>query len=70
VIDPADLVSGTPVQRGYLCDEIGGYIAGVWDCTAQTAHMSAYEVDEFMYLLDGSLVMVMHRWCRGGSKGT
>ncbi len=59
VIDPADLVSGTPVQRGYLCDEIGGYIAGVWDCTAQTAPMSAYDVDEFMYLFDGSVIMVM-----------
>lgn len=58
-IDPAELVSGTPVQRGYLCDKIGGYIAGVWDCTAQTAPLSAYEVDEFMYLLEGSVIMVM-----------
>ncbi len=58
-IDPAELVSGSPVQRGTLCDEIAGagYIAGVWDCTAQVAKPGPYEVDEFMYLLDGTVIM-------------
>ena len=58
-MNPDELVSGAPVQRGYLCDEIGGYIAGVWDCTAFTAHPSPYDVDEFMYLLEGSVIMIM-----------
>lgn len=60
-INPDDLISGTPVQRGYLCDEIEetGYIAGVWDCTAQVDHLAPYGVDEFMYLLDGTVIMGM-----------
>lgn len=60
-MNPDNLVSGTPVQRGYLCDEIAdqGYIAGVWDCTAFVDHPSPYGVDEFMYLLDGSVIMGM-----------
>lgn len=60
-MNPETMVSGTPVQRGYLCDEIAaaGYIAGVWDCTAFTAQPAPYDVDEFMYLLDGRVIMVM-----------
>jgi len=58
-IDPAGLVSGTPVQRGHIYheDADAGYLAGVWDCTAQTEHMGPYPVDEFMLLLEGRLVM-------------
>ncbi|WP_397541916.1 DUF6614 family protein [Roseovarius salis] len=58
-IDPADLVSGEPVQRGHIYHEQpdAGYLAGVWDCTAQTEHMAPYPVDELMILLEGSLVM-------------
>jgi uncharacterized cupin superfamily protein len=58
-MNPDNLESGTPVQRGYLCDEIGGYIAGVWDCTAFVDHPTNYGVDEFMYLLEGSVIMAM-----------
>lgn len=60
-MNPDNLLSGTPVQRGYLCDEItgAGYIAGVWDCTAFVDHPGPYGVDEFMYLLDGSVIMGM-----------
>lgn len=60
-MNPETLISGTPTQRGYLCDEIAqaGYIAGVWDCTAFTAPPAPYDVDEFMYLLDGTVIMVM-----------
>lgn len=58
-IDPADLVSGEPIQRGHIYheDPAAGYLAGVWDCTAQTEQMAPYGVDEFMLLLEGSLVM-------------
>lgn len=60
-IDPAGLAAGEPVQRGhvYHADEAAGYLAGVWDCTAQTEKMGPYAVDEFMFLLDGELVMVL-----------
>lgn len=60
-IDPGPLVSGEPVQRGHIYhqnDSIG-YLVGVWDCTPQTEAMGPYPVDEFMLLLEGSLVMVL-----------
>ncbi len=58
-IDPANLVSGQPVQRGHIYhqDEAAGYLVGVWDCTPQTEKMGPYAVDEFMLLLEGELVM-------------
>ena len=58
-MDADSLVSGTPVQRGWLADEDAatGYLAGVWDCTAFTAHPGPYPDDEFMLLLEGRVVM-------------
>lgn len=58
-MDPDSLVSGTPVQRGWLADEdpATGYLAGVWDCTAFVDEPGNYGVDEFMLLLEGSVVM-------------
>lgn len=60
-ISPDDLESGEPVQRGhfYLNDEALGLMAGVWDCTAMTSKMAPYDVNEFMYVLEGSVTMVM-----------
>lgn len=60
-MDPAGLVSGTPVQRGHIYhqDEEAGYLTGIWDCTAFTAPMGPYGEDEFMLLLEGSLIMKM-----------
>lgn len=60
-IDPADLEAGTPVQRGHLYheDPAFGYMAGVWDCTAMTEKFGPYGVNEFMYLLEGSVTMVL-----------
>lgn len=58
-IDPTGLVSGEPVQRGHLYDEDpdAGYLAGVWDCTAFVDRMIPYSVDEFMFLLEGSVLL-------------
>lgn len=60
-LDPASLASGNPVQRGRFCDEdtASGYMAGVWDCTAFDARPGPYEVDEFMLLLEGKVVMAL-----------
>lgn len=60
-IDPATLVEGRPVQRGHLNDDDAatGYMAGVWDCTAFTARACPYATDEFMLLLEGTVIMVM-----------
>lgn len=58
-INPDSLVSGAPVQRGWLADETPdtGYLAGVWDCTGFVAVPGGYDVDEFMLLLEGAVVM-------------
>ena len=58
-LDPADYESGEPVQRGHLYfnDEKLGLMVGVWDCTPNVGKMEAYGVDEFMYVLEGSVTM-------------
>ncbi|MCZ6885082.1 MAG: cupin domain-containing protein [Alphaproteobacteria bacterium] len=60
-IDPGDLEAGNPVQRGHIYhqDEALGYMAGVWDCTAMTGKFEPYAVHEFMFLLEGSVIMVL-----------
>ena len=56
-IDPNDIASGDPVQRGhvYFSTAEERLTAGVWDCTPYEEHRGPYPVDEFMILLDGSL---------------
>ena len=60
-IDPAEIESGTPVQRGHIYHEIpeAGYMAGVWDCTANTLKFGPYPVHEFMFLLEGSVTIAL-----------
>lgn len=60
-IDPNGLEAGEPVQRGHIYheDSACGYMAGVWDCTAQTEKFGPYAVNEFMYLLEGSVTMIL-----------
>ena len=60
-IDPGGLEAGNPVQHGHIYhqDEALGYMVGVWDCTAMTEKFGPYAVHEFMFLLEGSLVMVL-----------
>ena len=54
-----DIASGTPTQLGHLCfsTDNGRVSSGVWDSTAYDEVKGPYEVDEFMILLEGSLVM-------------
>lgn len=67
-IDPSDLEAGNPVQRGHIYhqDEALGYMAGVWDCTAMTGKFEPYAVNEFMFVLEGSVTMV----CEDGAEIT
>lgn len=60
-ISQDDLESGEPVQRGhmYLDDADLGLSVGVWDCTAMTTKMEPYSVNEFMFILEGSVTMVL-----------
>ena len=58
-LDPKDVASGNPVQRGryYFEGADIGLYCGVWDCTAFEGTMGAYSVDEFMILLEGSVTI-------------
>ncbi|MEI4261303.1 cupin domain-containing protein [Roseovarius sp. D0-M9] len=60
-MDPAALVSGTPVQSGCFHDEVEAedYSVGIWECTAFVDQPGPYPVDEFMLLLEGSVEMAM-----------
>jgi len=59
-IPASALESGQPVQRGHLYfeDKAIGLSVGVWDCTPMTTKLEPYSVDEFMYVLEGSVTMV------------
>jgi uncharacterized cupin superfamily protein len=56
-IAPEILVSGSPTQRGhtYFSTSSDCLTAGVWDAPAHVERRDAYSVDEFMFLLEGSL---------------
>ncbi|MFX0540474.1 cupin domain-containing protein [Roseovarius sp. S4756] len=60
-MDPANLVSGNPVQKGVFYDEVEtvDYSVGIWECTAFVDNPGPYPVDEFMLLLDGTVEMAM-----------
>ena len=60
-IDPSEIESGSPVQRGHIYHEIpaAGYMAGVWDCTANILKFGPYPVHEFMFLLEGSVTIAL-----------
>ncbi|WP_333835127.1 cupin domain-containing protein [Rubrimonas sp.] len=60
-LDPATLEAGTPVQRGHLYDEdaADGYLVGVWEATAFDDRAGPYPVDEYMLLLEGTVVIAM-----------
>ena len=52
--------SGVRVQRGdtYFTDDTGKCIAGIWDCTPCQTAMGPYPFDEFMVILEGSVIIV------------
>ena len=59
-IDPSLLSSGTPVQHGheYFTDDTKTLTAGVWDCSVMTEKFGPYAVNEFMVILEGSVIIV------------
>ena len=53
------LQSGEPVQHGhtYLDTATSIFSSGVWECTPHELKPSAYDVDEFMLVLEGSIII-------------
>ena len=57
----ADIIaSGNPTQIGhtYLDNDSGVFTSGVWHCTPFEQIETPYDVDEFMMVLDGSIIAV------------
>jgi len=54
-----ELLTGSPKQRGryHFNGPDIGLSTGVWDCTAFEGRMMPYPVDEFMMLLEGSVII-------------
>lgn len=59
-IDPATLEAGNPTQRGHIYhhDAATGLMVGLWDCTPMAGRLEPYEVNEFMFLLEGAVTIV------------
>jgi len=54
-----NVTAGDPTEIGhtYFTDATGQLEAGVWECTAYTAEIDGYPVDEFAVILSGSVVI-------------
>ena len=59
-IPAADVTVGEPVQHGhtYFDDSTGTLTTGVWTCTPFTAKPCPYEVNELMFVLEGSITII------------
>jgi uncharacterized cupin superfamily protein len=59
-MDPKDLASAQPVQRGInVFDSPDGKLSvGIWACTPMVTTMAPYSVDEFMLVLKGSTTIL------------
>jgi uncharacterized cupin superfamily protein len=53
------VIEGDPVETGfnYFTDRSGQLTAGVWECTPCTTLIESYPVDEFCYILSGTVVI-------------
>ncbi len=59
-LNPADFQSQLPVQStyAYYDDEETGLYVGVWETSEMQEQFQPYEMDEFMWILDGQVAMV------------
>lgn len=53
------VIKGRPTEIGhnYFTDRTGQLTAGVWECTPCTTEIDSYPVDEFCYILRGTVVL-------------
>ena len=58
-LPPEVLQSGAPIQSGHSFFDTANsmFTAGVWDCTPHELLPAPYEVDEFMIVLEGSIII-------------
>lgn len=58
-LEGENVVEGNPVETGhnYFTDGTGQLTAGVWECTPFTSRIDSYPVDEFCFILSGTVVI-------------
>ncbi len=58
-LENENVIEGDPVETGYnfFTDASGQLTAGVWECTPCTTQTDSYPVDEFCYILSGTVVI-------------
>ena len=58
-LENENVIEGDPTETGhnYFTDETGQLTAGVWECTPCTSQTDSYPVDEFCYILSGTVVI-------------
>ncbi len=58
-LESENIVAGNPVESGhnYFTDNTGQLTAGVWECTPCTSEIDSYPVDEFCFILSGTVVI-------------
>jgi len=58
-LEKETVIEGDPTEIGhnYFTDDTGQLTAGVWECTPCTTQTDHYPVDEFCYILKGTVVI-------------
>jgi hypothetical protein len=58
-LENENVIEGEPVETGhnYFTDRTGQLTSGVWECTPCTSQINSYPVDEFCYILSGTVVI-------------
>ncbi len=58
-LENENVIEGDPVETGhnFFTDASGQLTAGVWECTPCTTQTDSYPVDEFCYILSGTVVI-------------
>ncbi len=58
-LENENVIDGDPTEIGhnYFTDGTGQLTAGVWECTPCTTRIDSYPVDEFCFILSGTVVV-------------
>ena len=58
-LENENVIDGDPTEIGhnYFTDGTGQLTAGVWECTPCTSRIDSYPVDEFCFILSGTVVV-------------
>ena len=58
-LESEKVIAGKPVETGhnYFTDKTSQLTCGVWECTPCTSQIDSYPVDEFCFILSGTVII-------------